>query len=43
MAYPQETLLLNEADIVFLLNLLRDAEAPMTTEELVAALKNRKA
>lgn len=43
MANPQETLQLNEADIAFLLNLLRDAEGPMTTEELVAALKNRKA
>lgn len=42
MASPTETLQLNEADIAFLLNLLRDAEAPMTTEELVTALKNRK-
>jgi len=43
MANANETLQLNEADIAFLLNLLREAEGPMTTDELVAALKNRKA
>lgn len=42
MASPTETLQLNEADIAFLLNLLREADGPMTTDELVAALKNRK-
>lgn len=41
MASQTETLQLNEADIAFLLNLLREAEGPMTTDELVAALKTR--
>lgn len=43
MANDNETLQLNEADIAILLNLLREAEGPMTTEELVAALKSHKA
>ncbi len=43
MASPTDTVQLNEADIAFLLNLLRDASGPMTTAELVEALKNRKA
>ena len=42
MANPDETLQLNEADIAFLLNLLRDADGPMTTAELVEALKAHK-
>lgn len=42
MANPNDSLQLNEADIAFLINLLREAEGPMTTDELVAALKNRK-
>lgn len=41
MASQTETLQLNEADIAFLLNLLREADGPMTTTELVEALKNR--
>lgn len=41
MASPNETLQLNEADIAFLLNLLREADGPMTTAELVEALKTR--
>lgn len=41
MASPNETLQLNEADIAFLLNLLREADGPLTTTELVEALKNR--
>lgn len=42
MANPNENLQLNEADIAFLLNLLRDADGPLTTAELVEALKTRK-
>lgn len=41
MASQNETLQLNEADIAFLLNLLREANGPLTTAELVEALKNR--
>ena len=41
MASQNETPQLNEADIAFLLNLLREADGPMTTKELVEALKNR--
>lgn len=41
MATANETVQLNEADIAFLLNLLRNADGPMTTQELVDALKNR--
>ena len=41
MATQNETLHLNDADIAFLLNLLRNASAPMTTQELIEALKQR--
>lgn len=43
MASQNENVHLNEADIAFLLNLLRDAAEPKTTAELVAALKGRTA
>ena len=43
MASPTESVQLNEADIAFLLSLLREANGPLTTAELVDALKNRKA
>lgn len=42
MANAKETVQLNQADIAFLLNLLRNADGPKTTQELVEALKNRK-
>lgn len=41
MAEQTDTLQLNEADIAFLLNLLRNASAPKTTAELIAALRER--
>lgn len=41
MASQNDSLQLNEADIAFLLNLLREADGPKTTEELVEALKTR--
>lgn len=43
MAKQTETVQLNDADIAFLLNLLRNAHAPMTTQQLVDALKQRSA
>jgi predicted transcriptional regulator len=43
MASQNDSVQLNEADIAFLLTLLRDAEGPRTTAELVEALKSRKA
>lgn len=43
MASQNETVQLNEADIAFLLTLLREANGPRTTAELVEALKSRKA
>lgn len=43
MATGTDAVQLNEADIAFLLNLLRNASGPLTTQELVDALKNRKA
>lgn len=43
MASGTDTVQLNEADIAFLLSLLRNATGPMTTQELVDALKNREA
>lgn len=41
MASSNDSLQLNQADIAFLLHLLREANGPMTTAELVEALKNR--
>lgn len=41
MATQNDTLQLNDADIAFLLNLLHNASAPMTTQELIEALKQR--
>jgi predicted transcriptional regulator len=41
MAKQTDTLQLNDADIAFLLNLLRHATSPMTTQDLVDALKRR--
>jgi predicted transcriptional regulator len=41
MAKQTDTLQLNDADIAFLLNLLRNASSPMTTNDLVEALKQR--
>ena len=32
---------LSDADLMYLLTLLRSSDRPMTTEELVAALKSR--
>lgn len=43
MANDNETVQLNEADIAYLLTLLRDAQGPLTTAELVEALKSRNA
>lgn len=37
----QEPLRLNDADIAYVLSVLRNATAPMTTAELVEALKAR--
>jgi predicted transcriptional regulator len=41
MAKQTDTLQLNDADIAFLLNLLRNATSPMTTQDLVEALRQR--
>lgn len=41
MAEQTETLQLNDADIVYLLTLLRNATSPKTTAELVEALRQR--
>jgi len=41
MAKQNESLQLNDADIAFLQNLLRNASAPMTTQELIDALRQR--
>jgi hypothetical protein len=41
MAEQKDTLQLNDADIAFLLNLLRNASSPMTTAELIEALRER--
>jgi hypothetical protein len=41
MAKQTDTLQLNDADIAFLLNLLRNASAPMSTAELIEALRQR--
>jgi hypothetical protein len=41
MAKQTDTLQLNDADIAFLLNLLRTASSPMTTAELIEALRQR--
>ena len=41
MAKQTDTLQLNDADIAFLLNLLRNASTPMTTNDLIQALKQR--
>jgi hypothetical protein len=43
MATDNDTVQLNEADIAYLITLLRDAQGPLTTAELVEALKNRNA
>ena len=43
MANETETVQLNEADTAYLLTLLREAQGPLTTAELVEALKNRNA
>jgi hypothetical protein len=43
MATHNDTVQLNEADIAYLITLLRDAQGPLTTAELVEALKNRTA
>lgn len=43
MATDNDTVQLNEADIAYLITLLRDAQGPLTTAELVEALKNRTA
>jgi predicted transcriptional regulator len=41
MAKQTGTLQLSDADISFLLNLLRNASSPMTTAELIEALRQR--
>jgi len=41
MAKQTETLQLNDADIAFLLNLLRNASSPLSTAELIEALRQR--
>jgi hypothetical protein len=41
MANQNESLQLNDADIAFLQNLLRNASAPLTTQELIDALRQR--
>lgn len=41
MAKATSSLTLNQADIAFLMNALRNASKPMTIEELVEALKSR--
>ena len=41
MAKQTDTLQLNDADIAFLLNVLRTASAPMTTQDLIDALRQR--
>lgn len=41
MAEQTETLQLNDADIAYLLTLLRNATSPKTTAELVEALRQR--
>lgn len=39
MAKQTDTLQLNDGDIAFLLNLLRNASSPLTTSELIEALR----
>lgn len=41
MAERTDTLQLNDADIAYLLTLLRNATSPKTTAELVEALRQR--
>jgi hypothetical protein len=41
MAKQTDTLQLNDADIAFLLNLLRNASSPLTTAELIEAFRQR--
>ncbi len=41
MAEQTDTLQLNDADIAYLLTLLRNATSPKTTAELVEALRER--
>jgi hypothetical protein len=41
MAKQTDTLQLTDADIAYLLNLLRNASSPMTTAELIEALRER--
>lgn len=41
MAKQNENVQLNDADIAFLMNLLRNASAPLTTQELIEALRER--
>lgn len=41
MAEQTDTLHLSDADIAYLLTLLRNASSPKTTAELIAALRER--
>lgn len=41
MAKQTDTLQLTDADIAYLLNLLRNASSPKTTAELIEALRER--